>query len=293
MKTLFIINPISGKLRRDPAQWQHPVLINFPQADIAFTQRPAHATELATQAVKDNYEQIFVVGGDGTINEVARALVGTQTALGIIPKGSGNGLARELGIPLHYEDALAAMQKATVQACDVGKANDEYFFNLAGVGIEAEIARQFALHGQNGKRGMWPYFKLGAQTIFSYQPKTLRVQYNGKEELISPLTLVFANGTQYGSNFKIAPRASLTDGHFDMVEVKNVSKCKLALAAPTFFSKTFRPIEVTRTQHTAHAVIRAEGEIVYHIDGEPRQTTGTLTISLIPQALKLLIPQGF
>ena len=140
MKILFIINPVSGKLRRDKAQWQRPVENNFPQADITFTQRPAHATELAAQAVKDHYE-IFVVGGDGTINEVARALVGTQTALGIIPKGSGNGLARELGIALHYEEALAAMQKATPQACDVGKANDEYFFNLAGVGIEAEIAR--------------------------------------------------------------------------------------------------------------------------------------------------------
>ncbi len=292
MKMLVIINPVSGKARREKADWSAPVHINFPHADIAFTERAGHATELAAAAAKNGYEQILVAGGDGTINEVAKALVNTPVALGILPKGSGNGLARELGIPLRFEEALTAMQKAQAVACDVGQANGEYFFNLAGVGIEADIAHQFAEYGKTGQRGMWPYFKLGAKAVFSYRPKTLRVAYNGKEELMTPLTLVFANGTQYGSNFKIAPHASLTDGQFDMVEVQNVSKCKLALAAPTFFSKTFRPIEVTRTQHTTSAVITTEGQLVYHIDGEPRVTTGTLTITLLPHALTLLIPQG-
>ena len=290
MKTGFIVNPVSGKQRRTPEEWIRPIELNFPQADVFFTQRPGHGTELAAEAVKQGYEQLIVAGGDGTINEVARALVGTQTALGIIPKGSGNGLARELGMPLLFEEALLALQRATPVCCDVGQANGEYFFNVAGVGIEAEIARQFAQYGQSGKRGKWPYFKLGARTIFSYQPLTLQVQYNGKDETLTPLTLVFANGTQYGSNFIIAPQASLTDGHFDMVEVENVSKWKLALAAPQFFSKTFRPVQVTRVQHTARAVIRREGEIVYHLDGEPRVAQQELTIQLLPQCLRLLVP---
>lgn len=293
MKTFFIINPVSGKERRSREELEYAVKINFPQADGAFTQRPGHATELAQQAVKDAYQWIIAVGGDGTINEVARALVGTSAALGIIPKGSGNGLARELGMPLRYEQALVALQTAQPTACDVGQANGEYFFNLAGIGIEAEIARQFAEYGKNGARGMWPYFKLGAKTIFSYKPPTLSIQYNGKEELITPLTLVFANGTQYGSNFIIAPRASLSDGHFDMVEVENISKWKLALAAPQFFSKTFRPIQVTRTQHTRKALITADGEIVYHLDGEPKIARQQLAISLLPRALNLLIPRGY
>jgi len=293
MKTFVIINPVSGKQRRDPADWERPVKINFPHADGAFTKRAGHATELAAQAIAAGYEQIFVAGGDGTINEVARALVGKPTALGIIPKGSGNGLAREIGMPLHYEEALAALQRAEPVACDVGQANGEYFFNVAGVGIEAEIAHQFAEYGKNGARGMWPYFKLGLQTIFSYKPQVLEVQYNEQEELMIPLTLVFANGAQYGSNFIIAPRANLTDGLFDMVQVPDLPKWKLALAAPTFFSKTFRPLEVTQMHRTAEAVIRSEEEIVYHLDGEPKVTRQELRISLLPKALNVLIPKGF
>ncbi len=293
MKTFFIINPVSGGQNRDRAEWETPAKINFPHADGAFTRYAGHATELAAQAVKDGYEWILVAGGDGTINEAARALVNTNAALGIIPKGSGNGLARELGMPLRYEEALTALQKAEPVACDVGTANGEYFFNLAGVGIEAEIARQFAQYGKSGKRGMWPYFKLGAKAVFTYRPKTLRVRYNGKDETLTPLTLVFANGTQYGSNFNIAPRASLTDGRFDMVEVENASKWKLALAAPTFFSRTFRPVEITRTQRTNQAVIDCEGEIVYHLDGEPKTAQNRLTLSLLPRALKLLVPKGY
>ena len=293
MKTFVIINPVSGKARRTREAWEQPVKINFPDAAGAFTQRPGHATELAAQAVQEGYEQILVAGGDGTINEAARALVGKPAALGIIPKGSGNGLARELGIPLRYEEALLAFQQAEPVLCDVGQANAEYFFNVAGVGIEAEIARQFAEYGKKGARGMWPYFKLGARTIFSYKPKTLEVTYDGKTEFLSPLTLVFANGTQYGSNFKIAPHASLTDGLLDMVEVADVPKWKLALAAPTFFSKTFRPIEVTRTHRITQARLRTNGEIVYHLDGEPKVTQKELTISILPKQLKLLKPRGF
>lgn len=293
MKTFVIINPISGARHMERKDMERAALINFPGAKGAFTQHAGHATELAAQAVKEGYDCVIVAGGDGTINETAKALVGTQTALGIVPKGSGNGLARQLGMPLLYEEAWAMLQKATPVLCDVGQANGDYFFNLAGVGIEAEIARMFAEHGKTGSRGKWPYFKLGAKAVFSYQPKTLRVRYNGKDEILTPLTLVFANGTQYGSNFKIAPHASLTDGQFDMVEVLPVSKFKLALAAPTFFSKTFRPFEVTRTQKTAEAIINYDGEIVYHLDGEPKVTQNELKISLLPKALKLLVPPAY
>lgn len=293
MKTLVIINPLSGGQHREVADLEKAASINFPQADLVLTQYAAHATQLATKAVQEGYELIIVAGGDGTINETAKALVGTQTALGIVPKGSGNGLARELGMPLMYEQAWVALQKATPTACDVGCINGEYFFNLAGVGIEAQIAKDFAEYGKTGKRGKWPYFKLGAKAVFSYQPKTLRVAYNGKDEIITPLTLVFANGTQYGSNFKIAPRADLTDGQLDMVQVDAVSKWKMALAAPTFFSQTFRPFDISHTQKITEAVITCDGEIVYHIDGEPKTAQNKLHVSILPKALKLLIPHKF
>ena len=292
-KTFVIINPVSGKRRLDKEQWEEPVRINFPDATIAFTQRPRHATELAAQAVNDGYERILVAGGDGTINEAARALVGKKSAaLGIIPKGSGNGLARELGISLHYEEALLSMQRAEPVACDVGQVNNDYFFNVAGIGVEAEIARQFAEHGKTGERGMWPYFQLGLDIVLGYEPKTLTLSYDGQKEQLAPLTLVFANGTQYGSNFTIAPYASITDGFLDSVEVKNVSKWKLALAAPSFFRKAPAAFGVTHMRRTEMAVVSAPGEIVYHLDGEPKVTRGKLYIKILPQALNVLLPKG-
>lgn len=293
MKILIIINPVSGGARRDKAALERVARINFPHADGVFTKYAGHATELAAKAVQEGYDAVIAAGGDGTINETAKALVGTKTALGIVPKGSGNGLAREIGMPMMYEEAWVALQKATPTACDVGLANGEYFFNVAGVGIEAQIARDFAEYGKSGKRGKWPYFKLAAKDIFSYRAQTLQVSYNGKEEILTPLTLVFANGTQYGSNFNIAPRADLTDGLLDMVQVHDTGKWKLLLALPTFFSKTFRPFDVTDTRKTAEAVIRAEGDIVYHLDGEPKTAREELKISMRPKSLNILIPHRF
>ena len=138
---------------------------------------------------------------------------------------------------------------------------------------------------------MWPYFKIGAKTVFSYQPKNLEVLADGKTEKLAPLTLVFANGRQYGSNFKIAPKASLTDGLLDMVTVYNAPKWKIALAAPSFFTDKWRPFGITATQHVKHALIHLPGEIVYHIDGEPRKTQDQLEMAVEPSALKVLLPE--
>lgn len=289
MKTLFIINPKSGH-GLDPERALSGIRTNFPDAQWAFTERAGHATELTQKAVQRGFEAVIAVGGDGTLNETAKPLIGTQTALGVVPRGSGNGFARELGMPLLFEDALLALQRTRVQSSDAGLANGEYFLNLAGVGIEAFIAWQFMQHGKSGKRGMWPYFKLGAKAVFTYKPKTLEVTSDGKTETLTPLTLVFANGAQYGSNFKIAPQASLTDGYLERVEVMPVSKFKLALAAPTFFSDSYRPLHVTRTVRAKETLIKHPGEIIYHIDGEPRTAQNELKISVLPNALNLLIP---
>lgn len=289
MKTLFVINPLSGG-RQNLDRLKLSIRLNFPEARVMLTEHAGHATQIAEAAVAENYGAVIVAGGDGTINETARALIGTQTALGIIPKGSGNGFARGIGMPMQTEEAVASLQHARYAACDVGSVNEEYFINLAGVGIEAEIARAFMYAGQYGRRGMLPYFQLGAQQFLSYQPKKLRVTFDGREETITPMTLVFANGTQYGSNFKIAPHAELSDGRLDMVEVKNVSKWKLAAAAPTFFFKDFRPIDVTRVRRVQNATVEFDGEIVYHIDGEVRSAQEKLEIKTHPKALKVLMP---
>ena len=291
MKIRFILNPKSGKTPADPERVAHVVQINFPGADMRLTQAPSHATELAREAAHLGFESVVAIGGDGTINETARGLVGTQTALGIIPHGSGNGLAREIGMSLLLEEAVVQLQRAARVKCDVGRANGELFLNVAGVGIEADIAWQFMQHGKNGARGKWPYFKIGAKAVFSYQPHTLDIDADGQKLTLAPLTLVFANGRQYGSNFKIAPHASLTDGQLDMITVYNAPKWKLALAAPSFFTDTWRPLGVTSEASVRRAVIRQAGEILYHLDGEPRKTQNTLEIAVEPKNLIVLFPQ--
>lgn len=294
MKLRFILNPHSGKLNGNAdkiSALAAAIQLNFPGADMRLTQAPGHATELAREAAQQGCDAAVAIGGDGTINETARGLVGTGTALAVIPHGSGNGFARELGMPLLVPEALARLQKPRPTMCDVGRINGELFLNLAGVGIEADIAWQFMEQGKNGARGMWPYFKIGAKTAFTYKPHMLRVQTDGQPEaFMEPLTLVFANGRQYGSNFKIAPEASLTDGELDMVAVADAPKWKLALAAPSFFTDHWRPFGITQTKRVKQACILQPGEIVYHIDGEPRKTQDRLDIAVEPAALRVWLP---
>ncbi len=289
MKIRFIVNPISGAHRTDITALQTLLRAVYPAADIQLTTGPGHATLLAREASAAGFDRVIAVGGDGTINETARGLVGTQTALGVIPRGSGNGLARELGMPLKLEDAVKCLPHATLRRFDVGRANGELFLNVAGLGLEAEIAWQFMQHGKTGKRGKWPYFKLGAKTIFSYRPPEFTLNADGKEEKLSPLTLVFANGRQYGSNFFIAPDAQFDDGQLDMVAVTDAPKWKLALAMPRFMSKTKRPGDIVTCTRVKKVTVTTAGNFPYHIDGEPRQAKEKLEIAVEPNALFMLV----
>lgn len=287
MKRLFIINPKSGKNNK-AGELEQTIKTQFDSADIVFTKAPGHAKKLAAEAVKQNYEQVIVAGGDGTINEAASSLIGTKTALGVIAFGSGNGLAREIGCPLdNLQKACNNIYMAKPVLCDAGKANGEYFFNVAGIGLEATIAHAFA---RVKTRGIWPYFKIGFEQVLKYKAPQVEVWADDKNLIfLNPLTLVFANGKQYGSNFKIAPKASLTDGKLDMVYVKQSPLWKLALGLPNFFKPNFSAVKLTKTRQLKKAVITAQGKVFYHLDGEPKEATDKLEIEVLPKAIYLLI----
>jgi YegS/Rv2252/BmrU family lipid kinase len=287
MKRLFIINPKSGKNNK-ASELEQTIKTQFYNADIVFTKAPKHATKLAADAVKQNYEQVIVAGGDGTINEAASALIGTKTALGIIAFGSGNGLAREIGCPIdNLQKACNNIYMAKPVLCDAGKANGEYFFNVAGIGLEATIAHSFA---KVKTRGMLPYFKIGFEQTLNYKAPLAEVWADDKSLIyLNPLTLVFANGKQYGSNFKIAPKASLTDGKLDMVYVKRSPLWKLALGLPSFFKPNLKAVKITQERQIKKATITCQGKFVYHLDGEPKEPTDKLEIEVLPKAIYLLI----
>ena len=291
MKIRFILNPVSGNRAADTEHFARCIQLNFPGADMRLTKAARHATELAREAAAENFDVAVAIGGDGTINETARGLVGTKTALAVVPRGSGNGFARELGMPLLFEEAVMRLQRGSISPCDAGYANGELFLNVAGVGLEAQIAWQFMEHGQNGARGKWPYFKLGAKTVFSYKPPLWDINADGEHDLITPLTLVFANGKQYGSNFKIAPRANLGDGLLDMVAVQDAPKWQLLLSLPGFFWEPWKLFSIKNTRTVKHVVLTQDGKFPYHIDGEPHLANGKLEISVAPHALNVLFPE--
>lgn len=284
--TLFIINPKAGK-HKNLTQLEKDIKIFFPEAEITYTKYAGHAKELALQAVQKNYKQVIAVGGDGTINEIIQSLALSNTALGIIPCGSGNGLARELKLPLkNTKKCLEILKNAKYFKSDIAMAGQEYFINLAGIGIEAIIAEKFAA---SKKRGMTPYFKIGLVEILKFKRNKFSIKIDGsKEEVYQPLSLVFANGKQYGSNFIIAPNASFNDGLLDMVLIPKSNFLKILLGFSNFFKNGSSPIVLTKTKKIKEAEITSKTPFAYHIDGEPRSSQNTLKIKIIPAGLNLL-----
>ena len=287
MKRLFIINPKSGKNNK-ASELEQIIKTQFDSADIVFTKAAGHAKKLAEDAVKQGYAQVIVAGGDGTINEAASSLIGTKTALGIIPLGSGNGLAREIGCPLdNLQKACNNIYMAKPVLCDAGKANGEYFLNVAGLALEATIAQTFS---KVKTRGILPYFKIGFLQILKYKAPQVEVWIDDKNLVfLNPMTLVFANGRQYGSNFKIAPKASLTDGSLDMVYIAEQPLWKIVLGLPNFFKPNFTSVNLSKTRRIKKAAITAKDKFIYHLDGEPKKAVEKLEIEVVPKAIYLLI----
>jgi YegS/Rv2252/BmrU family lipid kinase len=290
VKRLFIVNPKAGN-KKDIASLKGAILKYFPKAQITLTEHKGHASELAAKAAAEHCGQVIVAGGDGTINEVVQSLAGSNTALGVIATGSGNGLARELGCPLNnFAAAAKALLDFNEVRCDLGKIGGEYFVNLAGIGIEANIAHKFDQKGLRGARGKLPYFKIAVEEFFKYKaPQAQVILDNGEVKNLNPLTLVFSNGRQYGSNFKIAPKASFSDGYLDMVEIPKSDFGRLLLGLPNFFIDGISPIKISKTTKIKSAEVKIKGPFYYHLDGEPRRAENNLKIEIIEDAITLLM----
>ena len=285
----FVINPSAGK-HKNLKMLEKDIKKFFPQAEIIYTKCAGHAKELALEAAQKNYESVVAIGGDGTINEVTQGLVNSSTALGIIPCGSGNGFARLIKMPL--KDSLKCLEivkQNRTKKIDVGQANNEYFLNVAGFGLDAIVAHKFAT---SKRRGKLPYFKIGAKEFFNYQPAKYNLTFDdGKELEINPLCVAFANGTQYGSNFYIAPKALLDDGLLDMVLIKPTNIFKMLLGLPNFLKDGLSPVKLAETQKIKSIKIASKNSFYYHIDGEPREAQNILEITIQPKSLNIIYPE--
>jgi len=289
----IIINPVSGGGRRNVAHARAQVALAVVEAhgdtaDVMITERSGHARELAKAATLRGARLVMVWGGDGTINEVASALVFNDVPLGIIPAGSGNGLARELGVRLKPELAIADALAAEPRLIDVGEIEGRYFVNIAGIGLDAHVASQFNTPG-NQRRGLLGYARISLRALGSYVPGLYRISHTGRATERRAILVTVANSAQFGNGARIAPGAKVDDGWLDLVVVEERSRWRTLMQLPRLFNGTIRRIPGCTIDRIQRATIESDAPMMFHVDGEPREGGTRLRVRLHPGALWVAI----
>lgn len=289
-RILFIVNPISGVGRQKNVVGRIETDVDRDryEPEIRFTERAGHATELAKLAVDEGIQTVVAVGGDGTVNEIGQALIGTETALGILPAGSGNGLARHLRIPFNFTRAIRIINERNVRKIDTATINDRAFLSIAGVGYDAFVAKQFA---KSPKRGFFTYLSIVSGEYLTYKSKKYILNIDGKEITRRALLITFANSNQWGNNTSIDPKASLTDGLIDVCIVKRVPFLLVPFYAPMLFTRIFHKthyVEIIQARNVT--VTRKKGKSV-HFDGDPSKLGQILEMKVNPLSLQVIVPK--
>ena len=283
-KTCFILNPAAGPSRR----LDMPALIarHFgalePDYEIRPTRHAGHAVDLARAAAADGFAVVAAVGGDGTVNEVGRGLLGTGAALGIVPQGSGNGLARHLQVPLGLPAALRRLAAPAFSRMDVGVLNGHPFFCTAGLGFDAHVSQHFA---QAGSRGLHTYLRVTLREYRTFRATPVRVVLNGETRATDCYVLAFANASQYGNNAYSAPHADLRDGLLDvcLIDALPVGRAlRVSLGMALGNLPNTRAAEYFRT---AQARVTAAAPLGFHVDGDYLGHATEFAVELRPLAL--------
>lgn len=291
-KIYLIVNPVSGTSRN--AKNKLPEItsrfLDHSEYDVhfMFTAYAGHAHEIAKQAVSENVYCVVAVGGDGTVNEVARALVNTEVILGIIPLGSGNGLARDLQISTNPQKAMKVIAENNVLRMDYGIANDHIFFCTCGVGFDAIVASNI-----NGRkhRGIFMYMKEMTDTFFKQKPQTYEIVYPGGHIKNQMFLVTCANAGQYGYNAYIAPHADIQDGQFDVTLLEPINLLNVPMIGAQMFAKNLDENKKITTIRTSELTIIREKEGPMHLDGDAFQSEREINIRLVPKGLKVLVPK--
>lgn len=253
---------------------------------LQYTKGPGHATALAGEAIALGFDRIIAVGGDGTVNEVAQALVNTRASMGIIPKGSGNGLARHLGIPIKFPDAVTSMFTNKVIAMDTFRMNNKLSLNVSGIGFDGYIADLF---GTDKLRGFQGYTKHVLNEYMQFSEFEAMIETGQRRENKKAFVIAIANSSQYGNNARIAPTASVCDQLLNISILKKFPPYRLDFIY-SFFSGTIDQSAYCETLQIRNATIQLKEPMSYHIDGEPAGKADHFTIEILPQSLNMLAP---
>ncbi|KPL13421.1 MAG: hypothetical protein AMS26_14490 [Bacteroides sp. SM23_62] len=285
-KILFIIHPIlekrlGMKVKDQVADCLDPALF---EPSIIYSDFPGHARDLARKSV-DRYHVIVAGGGDGTVNEVASQLVHSGVILGILPMGSGKGLARSLGIPMDIRKAIQTLNDFTVIEMDTGQANQFRFINIAGIGFDAHVAQAYA---NSTRRGFFPYAFHTAGNLFRYSPVPVHIRYDHKETEDNVFLVCFANSTQWGYGALISPNARTDDGLLDLCIWRDFPRILSPGLLIRLFNGTIHKSRYISAIPFKQAVATGFERIQGHIDGEPVEFTAPLNITVDPASLKVI-----
>jgi diacylglycerol kinase (ATP) len=287
----IIINPISGGVRPAVARARAAVAraaadLDGRPLDVFVTEGVGHARQLATEAVQRGARLVLAWGGDGTINEVMSALAFGPVALGIIPAGSGNGLARELGVSRRPERAIADALAAAPATMDVGEVDGHLFANIAGIGFDAHIASRFAAAE---RRGFLGYVGITARALASYVPLQYRIFTDRGRRDVRAVLVTIANSAQFGNGALIAPGARVDDGELDLVVFEERSRVRTVCSMPRLFNGTVRRLQGCRIDRICSVTIEADEPLTFHVDGEPVQGGTRLSARVHPGALRVAV----
>jgi diacylglycerol kinase (ATP) len=285
MKIRFIINPISGTGKQKSIE--NYIVKYLDNYEIIYTQKAGDATRISKEASMKNIDAVVAVGGDGTVNECLKGLVNTNTALGVIPCGSGNGFAYHIGMKRKIEQAIIQLKDTRIEEIDSCSANGTPFVNVAGIGFDAHISNLFTTLKV---RGLINYVKVILNEL-SYKPQEYTIKYKGIERKFTAYMISCFNASQYGNNAIIAPMADIQDGLIDFVIVKDFPKWQIPLCLLKIITgraHLSKYVEIIKCQHMQ---ISASNTLL-HLDGEAYKASNPVKINVLPKSLKILIPNG-
>lgn len=287
-KAVFIVNPVSGTARkkRVVSHIEQHVDADRLAAEIRYTEHAGHATALAAEAVGEGADIVVAVGGDGTINEVGRALVGSQTALGIIPCGSGNGLARHLHLPLRPSHAIGIINQLVVHRLDYGLCNGLPFFCTCGVGFDAHISAKFAA---KKRRGPVAYAKCIIEEGLRYKPEPYTISCPELEEQRKAVVVSCCNASQYGNNAFIAPHASMKDGLLDVTLIEPFGVKGTPGIVIGMFNRRLTDNHRVISFRTSKLTIERESDGPFHCDGDAHDGGRRIEVGIVPKAINVVV----
>ena len=287
----FIVNPISGTKSKSRLAKLIRESLDLQQfaPTVVVTEYAGHATQLAQQFALQDYYAVVAVGGDGTINEVASGLIGSHTALGIVPNGSGNGFARHLDISTRMNRAVEMLNNSEPILVDYGMVNDKPFFSTCGVGFDAVVAANFS----DTERGLKGYMQTILKDLFQYKPERYHIEGEGIDLTTTAFLVNFANASQWGYDAYIAPKASVQDGWLDIAVVSEFPMVIAAGLALRLFTKTIDEMVHMNMLRAKELTLTREDEGIMQIDGTPVMMPATLHVKIVEDGLKVLVKKRF